>query len=258
MRKVRNGKLTDVIIQPRKPRRAAAADEVRTPWRGEGPAPAHRLEDPDTRVYVGDCRAIIPTIPECAKGTVDCVFADPPFNWNRAYDKWNDALPDREYLDFTYAWLDACNAALREGGAFWVNIPDDWAAEIVVHLKGRGLRMVNWCIWHYRFGQNVTERFINSKVHALYFVKGGMAGRTWNPLEVLEVSDRASIYFDPRTQSKRDGMPAAGGCRWMCGTGRTGGASRATTKSGAPTTTTNCRRCTWSGSSAPPPTPATW
>ena len=49
--------------------------------------------------------------------------------------------------------------------------PDDWAAEIVVHLKGRHLSMVNWCIWHYRFGQNTTTRFINSKVHALYFTK---------------------------------------------------------------------------------------
>jgi DNA modification methylase len=32
--------------------------------------------------------------------------------------------------------------------------------------------------------------------------------RTWNPEKVLETSDRRAIYFDPRTESKRDGMPA--------------------------------------------------
>jgi hypothetical protein len=32
--------------------------------------------------------------------------------------------------------------------------------------------------------------------------------RTWNAMEILEPSDRATTYFDPRTENKRDGMPA--------------------------------------------------
>ena len=171
-----------------------------------GPNADYSVKDPEARIYVGDCRAILPRIPEVRAGALDLVFADPPFNWNRAYDRWHDAMPDAEYLRFTYDWLDLCIGGLRPGGAFWVNIPDDWAAEIVVHLKERGLLMRNWCIWHYRFGQNATEKFISSKVHALYFVKKGGLW-TWNAEEVLEQSDRASTYFDPRTESKRDGMP---------------------------------------------------
>jgi DNA modification methylase len=174
-------------------------------------------------VHIGDCREILPRLK--LAGTVDLVFADPPFNWNRAYDKWHDAMPREDYLDFTRMWLDLCIEALRPGGSFWVNIPDDTAAEIVVHLKRRGLEMENWCIWHYRFGQNTKARFINSKVHALWFVKPGPPSapaegaesarpgvarttRTWNAEAILEPSDRATTYFDPRTMSKNDGMPA--------------------------------------------------
>ncbi|HYF15645.1 MAG TPA: site-specific DNA-methyltransferase [Phycisphaerales bacterium] len=181
------------------------------------PKPDFEARDPDARVYVGDCRGILSRLAEVRESRVDLVFADPPFNWNRAYDRWHDAMPEGEYLDFTYHWLSLCARALRPGGSLWVNIPDDWAAEIVAYLKGRirherhGLEaplvMENWCIWHYRFGQNTTSRFINSKVHALHFVKPG-AQHTWNPGEVLEMSDRAAIYADPRTQSKKDGMPA--------------------------------------------------
>lgn len=163
----------------------------------------------EARVYVGDCRDVLPRIEEVKAGTLDLVFADPPFNWNRAYDQWHDAMPREDYLQFTRDWLRLCAAGLRDGGAFWVNIPDDTAAEIVVHLKELGLEMVNWCIWHYRFGQNTTGRFINSKVHALYFVKPETAAgkRTWNADPILEVSDRRAIYFDPRTEEKKDGMP---------------------------------------------------
>ncbi|MEO1008261.1 MAG: site-specific DNA-methyltransferase [Planctomycetota bacterium] len=182
--------------------------------------PKRATTDSDCRVYVGDCREVLPVIPEAAQGRVDLVFADPPFNWDRGYDEWDDALPDEQYcrvadsfrepsdeLAFTQRWIDLCIAALTPTGSIWINIPDDWAAEIVVHLKQRGLTMVNWCVWHYRFGQNTTGRFISSKVHVLYFCRDPKR-RTWRPETILEPSDRASTYFDPRTNDKRDGMPA--------------------------------------------------
>ena len=78
------------------------------------------------------------------------------------------------------------------------------AAEIVVHLKSRGMHMINWCVWHYRFGQNRMGSFIQSKVHALYFVKD-RDNRVWNPEDILEPSDRATTYFDPRTFNKSEG-----------------------------------------------------
>ncbi|MGP1347749.1 MAG: DNA-methyltransferase [Phycisphaerales bacterium] len=166
--------------------------------------PTHRLADPDTRVYVGDCRDVLPRIPEAAAGQIDLIFADPPFNWSRAYDEWDDKMPLDAYLRFTEQWLDGCVDALAPHGSMWVNIPDDWAAEIVVHLKKRGLHMVNWCVWHYRFGQNTMGRFINSKVHALYFCKDERK-RTWNPEPILEMSDRATLYGDARTLTKKTG-----------------------------------------------------
>ncbi len=173
--------------------------------------PTHSLTHPDSgvtaRVWVGDCRELLPRIPEIKNQQVDLVFADPPFNWARAYDEWDDSMATDDYLQFTYDWLDLCIGGLKDNGSLWVNIPDDWAAEIVVHLKARNLTMVNWCIWHYRFGQNTTGRFISSKVHALYFCKDPV-NRTWNSEPILEMSDRRAIYADKRTESKKDGMPA--------------------------------------------------
>jgi DNA modification methylase len=221
--RVRNGKR--VAIEDSAHHTPAAEVELK---RGASSAAPLELTHPDNhsraRVFVGDCRDILRGLPEAQDSKFNLVFADPPFNWGRAYDKWDDQMRESDYLAFTYDWLDLCVQALRPGGALWVNIPDTWAAEIVCYLKGRGggvkdprengagkppalMAFQNWCLWHFRFGQNATERFITSKVHALYFIKAG-APHTWNPLEVLEASDRAAIYKDPRTQSKKDGMPA--------------------------------------------------
>jgi len=163
--------------------------------------PAHTAKNPDTRVYVGDCRDVLPSLRD--RGKVDLVFADPPFNWDVPYDEWHDGMPREEYERITFDWLDACIDLLSPTASLWVNIPDDTAAEAVMHLKRRGLSMINWCIWHFRFGQNRDSSFIMSKVHVLYFVKDP-DNRTWNPDAILEPSDRASIYGDPRTMAKEN------------------------------------------------------
>jgi DNA modification methylase len=165
----------------------------------EPATPAHQADNPDTRVFVGDCRQVLATLPD--RGKVDLIFADPPFNWDVPYDEWNDGMPRAEYERFTFDWLDGCIEALSPTGSLWVNIPDDTAAEIVVHLKRRGLTMINWCIWHFRFGQNRNSSFIMSKVHALYFAKDPDK-RTWNPEPIMELSDRAAVYGDQRTMAK--------------------------------------------------------
>lgn len=165
--------------------------------------PRYCLDDPETRIYVGDCRRVLSQLPE---GSVDLVFADPPFNWNVDYAGWRDNLPREDYLRFTEEWLDACLHVLASHGSIWVNIPDDTAAQVVVHLQRRGLQMVNWCIWHFRFGQCRDANFIVSKVHVLYFARDKRR-RTWNPEAILEPSDRASVYADPRTfRTRRPGM----------------------------------------------------
>lgn len=157
------------------------------------------VESPDTRLYLGDCRDVLANLPD--KGSVDLIFADPPFNWDVPYDQWHDGMPRREYERFTFDWLNGCIDALAPHGSLWVNIPDDTVAEVVVHLKRRGLCMINWCVWHFRFGQCRDSSFIMSKVHALYFAKDP-ANRVWNGDAILEQSDRAAIYGDARTMAK--------------------------------------------------------
>jgi DNA modification methylase len=163
-------------------------------------SPDYCTNNPETRLYTGDCRDVLPLLQD--KGEVDLVFADPPFNWEVPYDGWEDNMPRREFERFTFDWIDGCLDLLSPTGSIWVNIPDDTAAEVVMHLKRRGLTMVNWCIWHFRFGQCRDESFIMSKVHALYFVKDP-ANRVWNADAIMEQSDRASIYNDKRTHDKK-------------------------------------------------------
>ena len=75
---------TDARVTPAPRPRLHAPEEPAPDFSAPGPA--------DARVWVGDCREILPRLDDVRRSQVDLVFADPPFNWNRAYDKWDDAI----------------------------------------------------------------------------------------------------------------------------------------------------------------------
>ncbi len=83
------------------------------------------------RVLVGDCLTELQRIPA---GSVDLVFADPPYNLQLGNDltrpdqsrvdgvddAWDKFGSFAEYDKFTKAWLGECRRVLKPNGALWV------------------------------------------------------------------------------------------------------------------------------------------
>ncbi|MBW2093301.1 MAG: site-specific DNA-methyltransferase [Deltaproteobacteria bacterium] len=165
--------------------------------------PTHQLADPHTQIYVGDCREILGKLSSSGV-KADLIFADPPFGIGQNYIGYDDHKSALDNVDFTTDWILACLNILSPTGSMWVNVPDSMAVLVnnIMTDYEEGLTLVNWCIWHYRFGQCNDSRFISSHTHALYFARD-IKRRTWNPDAILVPTDRASKYNDKRTQETR-------------------------------------------------------
>ena len=82
-------------------------------------------------IKVGDCVALMSELPE---GSVDMIFADPPYNLQLEREllrpnqtrvagvdnDWDKFDGFQAYDDFTRAWLRAARRVLREDGSLWV------------------------------------------------------------------------------------------------------------------------------------------
>jgi site-specific DNA-methyltransferase (adenine-specific) len=174
---------------------------------------------PINDIIQGDCIELMSAWPA---ESVDLIFADPPYNIGFEYDgHYHDAKPDREYLDWTYRWIDGCSRLLKPSGSFYVLIGDEYAAEVRLHLKklqaDGQLLFRNWIVWHYTFGQRCKIKFNRSHAHLFYCVgsaavnpKTGKARSnltknppfTFNYDAVAVASARQTIYNDKRANAK--------------------------------------------------------
>jgi len=119
-------------------------------------------------IRLGDCIEGMNRLPG---GSVDLVFADPPFNIGYRYDVYEDSVEHQQYIDWCGRWIAAVHRALKPDGTFWLAIGDDYAAELKLESRNAGFHCRSWVIWYYTFGVNCARKFTRSHTHLFHFVK---------------------------------------------------------------------------------------
>ena len=151
------------------------------------------------QLHHGDCLDLFPKV---QNGSIDLVFADPPFNIGYDYDVYHDKKEADHYLDWSRRWIAEVARVLKPDGTFWLAIGDEFAAELkVIAHRDVGLSLRSWVIWYYTFGVHCKKKFARSHAHLFYFVKNDKSF-TFNEDAIRVPSARQLVYFDSRANPK--------------------------------------------------------
>ncbi|MBN9488316.1 MAG: site-specific DNA-methyltransferase [Alphaproteobacteria bacterium] len=110
------------------------------------------------RVLVGDCIELMESLPE---GSIDMVFADPPYNLqlggdllrpdnskvDAVDDDWDKFADFARYDSFTRAWLAAARRILKPEGTLWVIGSYHNIFRIGTALQDQGYWLLNDIVW---------------------------------------------------------------------------------------------------------------
>jgi site-specific DNA-methyltransferase (adenine-specific) len=120
-------------------------------------------------LYQGDCLQLLPAVPD---ETIDCVFADPPFNLGKDYgSKINDNLAEARYVEWSYQWLGELVRVLKPGGSLFVyNLPK-WNTLFGAFLS-KQLIFRHWIAVDIKTSLPIPGRLYPSHYSLLYFTKG--------------------------------------------------------------------------------------
>ncbi|MCX2683703.1 site-specific DNA-methyltransferase [Campylobacter sp. MIT 21-1685] len=98
---------------------------------------------PINEILQGDCLELLKKIPS---NSIDCVFADPPFNLRKKYNSHKDKLLESEYLQWCEKWIDECVRVLKNDGFIFLHNIPKWLISYANFLNYRAI-FKHWISW---------------------------------------------------------------------------------------------------------------
>ena len=101
-------------------------------------------------------------------GTIDIVFADPPYNIKKT--EWDNFRSQEEYIDWSMEWISEVSRILKPAGTLYVC----GFSEILADLKRPAMKYFKdcrWLIWHYLNKANLGKDWGRSHESILHFRK---------------------------------------------------------------------------------------
>ena len=140
-----------------------------------------KYESPDASIYYGDCLAALSDVQD---GSVDLVFADPPYNIGKRFGEFKDAWPsDRAYAEWCYRWLELCIAKLKPNGSLYVMTSTQAMPYLDLWLRER-LSVLSRIVWHYDSSGVQAKKYFGSLYEPILFCVKDPKNYTFNENEI--------------------------------------------------------------------------
>lgn len=132
-----------------------------------------RLATAKGALYHADCLDLLAATKE---KSVDCIFADPPFNLGKHYGsrKAHDRKPQIDYAHWTRRWISECVRVLKPGGSFFIYHIPKTLIDIASYLNYFDeMEFRNWIAIKMKNGFPISNRLHAAHYGMLYYVKRG-------------------------------------------------------------------------------------
>lgn len=114
--------------------------------------------------------------------TVDCVFADPPFNLGKDYKNgFNDKVEETEYFAWCRQWIHECARVLKPGGAFFLYATPELAIRFA-NFMNEILNFRHWIALTMKSTYRRGKKLYPAHYALLYYTRG--EPRVFNALRV--------------------------------------------------------------------------
>jgi site-specific DNA-methyltransferase (adenine-specific) len=134
-------------------------------------------------VILGDAiEALSTLVPD---GSIDLIFADPPYNigkvFNGTQDRWQS---DEDYLRWCYHWLDLCIQKLKPNGSFYVMAATQNMPFFDIYLR-KQLAILSRIIWYYDSSGVQAKKYYGSLYEPILFCVKDKEHYTFNAKDIF-------------------------------------------------------------------------
>jgi len=118
-------------------------------------------------------------------GSVDLVFADPPYNIGKDFNGRKDRWPsDEAYLTWCYQWLDLCIQKLKPHGSLYVMTATQHMPYFDIFLRER-LVILSRIVWAYDSSGVQARKYFGSLYEPILFCVKDKGNYTFNAEDIM-------------------------------------------------------------------------
>lgn len=140
------------------------------------------LGNNDHKIIIDDAIIALEAVKD---GSVDLIFADPPYNigknFNGLMDKWET---DEAYLEWCYKWLSLCVQKLKPNGSFYVMTSTQFMPFFDIYLRKK-LSILSRITWSYDSSGVQAKKFYGSMYEPILFCVKDEKNYTFNAKDIL-------------------------------------------------------------------------
>lgn len=163
---------------------------------------AHGDPAADNMLIQGDNLLALKALLPFYRGQVKCVFIDPPYNTQSAFEHYDDKLEHSQWLSMMYPRLVLLRDLLADDGSIWVTIDDNEAHYLKVLMDevfGRKSFVAN-VIWRKNYApKSSAKHFSVDHDHILVYAKD--ADR-WSPNPMPRNAAQDKVYKNPDNDAR--------------------------------------------------------
>lgn len=128
-----------------------------------------RFSNDSATIYKDDCLKVLADL---ADGSIDLIFADPPYNIGKRFCEFRDSWPsDVAYAEWCYEWLTLCVQKLKRNGSLYVMTSTQAMPYLDLWMR-KHMTVISRIVWHYDSSGVQAKRSFGSLYEPiLYCVK---------------------------------------------------------------------------------------
>lgn len=136
----------------------------------------------DFKIYLCDAQEMLSSLDD---GSIDLIFADPPYNIGKKFgkcnDKWNS---ESEYLNWCYTWLDLCIRKLKIDGSMYIMTSTQSMPYFDIYLRKR-MYVMGRIIWSYDSSGVQAHNYYGSMYEPILFCVKDKNHYTFNAQDIM-------------------------------------------------------------------------
>jgi site-specific DNA-methyltransferase (adenine-specific) len=138
--------------------------------------------DEDHKVYQGDALSALDTVPN---GSVNLIFADPPYNIGKRFGDFVDAWEsDEAYADWCMSWLEKCIEKLSANGSLYVMSSTQCIPYLDILLRKK-LNILSRIVWSYDSSGVQAKNHFGSMYEPILFCVKDKENYIFNNQDIL-------------------------------------------------------------------------